>query len=200
MNLERRWTELSSKADLDAEKGWALLAHHYGEAGRHWHTLSHIEDCLTVFDSIEIIPDNATNIEFALFFHDIIYDTHQSDNEERSAEVALSFLSCFDGKKEIADLILATKHSHTEPRNNDEKLIVDIDLSILGSSPDRYTEYSRAIRQEYQWVPESDYRKGRTRLLRLFLDRPKIYNTSFFQHQFESQARNNIASEIACLS
>lgn len=200
MNLEKRWTVLASIHNLDAVQGWELLARNYCEKGRYWHSFSHIEECLNLLDTTDLPEERKTNLEFALFFHDVIYDTHRSDNEERSAEVASEFLGDFSGKEAVARLILATRHSHTKPEIADEKLIADIDLSILGRPPECYSEYAGAIRKEYQWVPDSKYREGRIGLLRKFLDRHTIFHTVTFQNKFESKARANIASEIERLS
>src|SRR5690348_15046370 len=49
------------------------------------------------------------------------------------------------------------------------------------------------------FVREADYRAGRTRVLRDFLERPRIYVTAPMFARFEAQARRNLAREIAAL-
>ena len=80
----------------------------------------------------------------------------------------------------------------------DENLIKDIDLSILGSESADYMRYSHAIRKEYVFVSDEDYRKGRGEVLRRFLSR-NIYATKFCSH-LERQARVNIAAELIWIS
>ncbi len=77
---------------------------------------------------------------------------------------------------------------------SDEGLIIDIDLSILGSPPEDYELYRSAIRREYISVPEVDFVVGRRSVLQSFLSQ-RIYTTEFFT-QFEKRARSNIKTEL----
>ncbi len=62
-----------------------------------------------------------------------------------------------------------------------------------------FAAYDRAIREEYHWVAEADYRAGRARILERFLSRPAIYHTAYFREQFEAQARLNLERTVAAL-
>ena len=55
------------------------------------------------------------------------------------------------------------------------------------------------IRQEYAWVPEEDYRQGRARILRGFLERPRIYRTAEMFERAEDRARQNLRRELESL-
>ena len=66
----------------------------------------------------------------------------------------------------VADLILATKHAAV-PTDADARLVVDIDLSILGSAEERFDRYERDVRREYRWVPGFIYRRKRAEAFRL---------------------------------
>jgi predicted metal-dependent HD superfamily phosphohydrolase len=140
-------------------------------------------------------------VALAAFLHDVVYDSRASDNEERSAEYARELLTGFgaerDVREETARLILLTK-THEASADDDGCRLLDADLSILGAEPEVYDAYARAIRQEYAWVPEEEYRAGRRRVLERFLARPHIYFTPAFRAR-EDQARSNIAHEIASL-
>src|SRR5262245_53111800 len=60
-------------------------AEHYSAKNRAYHNLSHIQSLLSLSESL---PDKIQNRDahyFAIWFHDIIYDTKRSDNEEKSA-------------------------------------------------------------------------------------------------------------------
>ena len=101
-------------------------------------------------------------------------------------------------QKRVFDLVLATAHTSV-PRAIDEKLIVDIDLSILGQSNAVYDEFSRGIRQEYQRVPSFIFRRKRKEVLLGFLRRKRIYFFERFIEMYEASARKNIMNEIGSL-
>ena len=77
---------------------------------------------------------------------------------------------------------------------------MDIDLSILGQSEDRFDTYERQVREEYEWVTEDAFVAGRLAILKLFLERPTIYSTPFFRTRYEAQARRNLNRSLAQLS
>ena len=91
-----------------------------------------------------------------------------------------------------------TKHP-SKPVTEDEKALIDIDLSILGSSEELYDEYTKQIRKEYSFVTKGLYTKGRGALLKEFLSKEYIYETDYFKDLFEERARENIAREYYAL-
>lgn len=95
----------------------------------------------------------------------------------------------------IKDLILATMHSAL-PSGQDQKLMVDIDPSILGASSKRFNVYELQVRDEYAWVPGIIYRHKRKEIILGFLERNPIYNTPVFQKLFEAQARKNLVYSL----
>jgi len=92
-------------------------------------------------------------------------------------------------------LILDTAH-RSSPASNDGRLIVDIDLSILGKPPAVFDNYDAGIRLEYAHVAEPVYRAGRLAVLRGFLARSEIYQTPMFVRQYEQPARENLFRAI----
>jgi hypothetical protein len=78
-------------------------------------------------------------------------------------------------------------------------LLLDIDLSILGADEDAFDRYDRAIREEYSWVPEAEYRNARIKVLKSFADRASIYHTLIGRKRYESQARANLERALARL-
>ena len=74
--------------------------------------------------------------------------------------------------------------------------LVDIDLGILGQDAEQFAAYDQAIRREYHWVPEPQYRSGRAAVLRGFLARPNIYHTPTFRQRYEHQARCNLGAAL----
>jgi len=67
--------------------------------------------------------------------------------------------------------------------------VVDVDLSILGQSEKRFSEYEQQIRQEYAWVPQAVFASKRAEILGRFLARPGIFATEWFRTKYEQQAR-----------
>ncbi|MBA3036855.1 MAG: hypothetical protein FP814_10235 [Desulfobacterium sp.] len=174
----------------------------YSEPHRHYHTIIHINDCLTKLDSVIKLVENAVEVEAAIWFHDAIYKPYASDNELKSANWAKSFFESMGVNKTRADKvyghIMATLHN--EPaKSSDSRLIADIDLSILGSEPDDYQVYEKAVRKEYKWVPYFIYRKKRRSVLSSLLERDFIYSNNYFQIEYEEKARENMAIAIAKL-
>jgi predicted metal-dependent HD superfamily phosphohydrolase len=95
--------------------------------------------------------------------------------------------------------VLETRHE-TIPYEHDAALLCDIDLSILGRSPDVFDRFERQIRQEYAMVPELIYRSGRSEILRRFLSRSSIYRSPWFRQRYESQARANLERMLTTLA
>jgi predicted metal-dependent HD superfamily phosphohydrolase len=193
--LHTRWINLCDRIGLPGERQWTHFEVSYGSADRAYHNLGHIEYCLAQLDASAAIADSRVGVELALWFHDCIYDTRRSDNEERSAEVARAFLQGTPFETAVPHLVLATTHD-ARPGNRDSDLICDIDLSILGSESAVYDSYALAIRSEYSWVPSDKYTAGRIKVLRTFLNRPHLYGLHSYRDRLESQARENIRSEI----
>ncbi|MFT3777910.1 MAG: N-methyl-D-aspartate receptor NMDAR2C subunit [Ottowia sp.] len=191
----RAWCGLVGTGDGIAVRDTILAR--YAEPHRKYHTLQHLEECLTLFDTMREAPDHPAAVEMALWFHDAIYDLKSSQNEERSAGWSYDELLSSGASATAADLvrslILATKHAGI-PATRDEQVLVDIDLSILGASDARFAEYERQIREEYSYVPGFLFRNKRRAILRSFLERPKIYNTPALHQQLEARARANLAA------
>ncbi len=175
------------------------LLERYSEPHRAYHTLQHLHECLEHLARCGNEIPHRTEVELALWFHDAIYDVHAADNEEQSAELATMVMT--DGNinlpsvELVHSLILATKHT-AAPSMSEAMLLVDIDLAILGANAERYAEYERQIRAEYDFVPEAAFRSKRAEILRMFLSRPKIYSTPEFAARFEEPARQNISREL----
>jgi predicted metal-dependent HD superfamily phosphohydrolase len=93
-------------------------------------------------------------------------------------------------------LIQKTK-THEAGDDPDAQVLIDADLAILGTSESAYRTYADQIRQEYAWVPESDYRNGRRQVLERFLVKSRIFH---LLGHLEKPARRNIAAEIARLA
>ena len=174
----------------------------YSGPGRYYHTFEHVEACLAVFRQFDHLAQRPHEIEIALWFHDAVYDTHRDDNESRSADWAAAYLDergVDDSAIErIAGMIRATQHHATA--DPDTALLLDVDLSILGMPQDVFRAYDAAIRKEFGWVPEAQFRDGRKRILTGFLARDRIFRTAEIFAAYESQARVNLKQAIEALA
>jgi predicted metal-dependent HD superfamily phosphohydrolase len=203
-SLKLGWENLLLKFEIEqqtAQKLFADLSKFYSSPERHYHTLDHIQHFLAVVDALSTKAKNLEAIEFAAWFHDLIYDAKAKDNEEKSADYAETTLSNLELPREVIDkvtrLILKTKtHQITEDDDIDTKIMLDADLAILGAEDDAYRRYTQAIRLEYAWVLDQDYGSGRTQFLQSLLKRQKIYQTEEMFEKLETKARQNIQQEI----
>jgi len=141
--------------------------------------------------------DRAILIE-AIWWHDVVYDPKRSDNEEQSSQLAEQHVD--PGiSAEVGLLVRLTKTHEVAPGDRRGAVLISIDLSILGAAPLIYDTYADAIRKEFAHVPDADYRFGRAKVLKRFLERQVIYPEAPFAKRFDRMARENLAREIAML-
>jgi predicted metal-dependent HD superfamily phosphohydrolase len=175
------------------------LRRRHEEPHRKYHTLQHLGECLALAGRDGILAEHPAEVVIALWFHDAVYDLHRHDNEAASAAWARDALREAGVRPEIAGrvhaLVVATRHD-AEPPPGDARLVVDIDLAILGAESARFDEYELQIRDEYAHVPPDIFRAKRRAILQSFLDRPAIYGTAVYRDRFEAKARANLARAI----
>lgn len=123
------------------EPVWTMVASHYGESERQYHTLDHIFEMLKVFHSFKKCNRwrRPVEVELAIYFHDAVYDPKSKTNEDDSAKLFChlwreSGLSLSQIDPDIVvDLIMRTRvHSleGVDPQS-DTALFLDLDLAIL---------------------------------------------------------------------
>ena len=191
------WTRLGG-APPDAAMFERVIAC-YSEPHRKYHTVRHLDECLAKLQELRTEANHPEEVELALWFHDAVYDTKRQDNEAKSAEWARATATAANlpgavGER-IYNLILATRHD-AEPSEFDEKVLVDVDLSILGEAPERFDEYESQIREEYSWVPTIEFRSKRREILKRLLARASIFSTRKFAEAYEARARANLERSI----
>jgi predicted metal-dependent HD superfamily phosphohydrolase len=198
-----RWTGLMRQLGFtDNQTTYTELIRAYTEKHRHYHSDAHINACLQHFDSVRELAEYPAEVELALWFHDAIYKPMSSTNELDSANWCAKFLAENNIADEIVQrvhkLIMATCHS-AELIGNDERLVVDIDLAILGAPADIYQTFETNVRNEYQWVPSFIFKNKRKEILQSFLNRHRIYHHIYFYDLLERRARENLAAAISRL-
>src|SRR3989344_4598670 len=206
-SFEDKWRELwqRSEAQGDPQPPFEQLMTLFYERQRHYHTRNHVAACLMQFHNVALkgaLPKNKEAIEYAIWYHDAIYDPKKSDNEELSAKLAIDVLSKAQLPvsliNEVERLILMTAH-HNPGENIDELIMADVDLSILGAEPGSYGYYKRGIRNEYSHVPLYLYRKGRIGVLEGFLQRleaGELFHLPVSQKNYKENAFSNMRREI----
>ena len=202
-----KWQSLLLSFEVEpavSQKIFQGLTAAYASTGRFYHNLTHVLQVLEIIEKMRSHSQNFPALQFAAWFHDIIYDTKGKDNEQRSAEYAADVLTHLGIPAPTIDkviqLILITQNHQAPPNEIDSQIFLDADLSILGASQAVYQNYAIAIRQEYAWLSPAEYRLGRIQVLAKFLQRERIYHTQPMFTELEIKARQNIEEEIQFLS
>ncbi|ELY2018146.1 hypothetical protein SL053_002061 [Flavobacterium psychrophilum] len=178
---------------------WTEIEKNYSGKKRHYHTLHHLDNLLTLLTEIKGEIQNWDTILFTLYYHDIIYNSLKSDNEEKSAELAEKRMTQISVPVGIVEhckkQILATK-SHIKSTDSDTNYFTDADLSILGQPWDTYSVYYKNVRKEYSIYPDLVYNPGRKKVLNNFLKIDRLFKTDLFYNKFEIQAKENVQKEL----
>ncbi|MGD8451341.1 MAG: metal-dependent phosphohydrolase [Phycisphaerae bacterium] len=197
--LRRHWARICEGLDLtgDTEAVCEELYRRHTEPWRAYHNLAHVEDCLDILRR-DTALEEPLDIEAAILFHDAVYAIGAKDSEERSAELARTALTSLGAAPEfvtgVVHLILAT--DHRRPLHDDrERIICDIDLSILGREPAVYDRYADAIRREVG-LPDQELGPHRQAFLRSMLAKDHIFHTARFREKYEAAARTNMQREL----
>jgi predicted metal-dependent HD superfamily phosphohydrolase len=199
LSWQRAWRDLGAQPSSD---GFERLLGAWREPQRRYHTLQHLAECIAGLGSVRDRVEAPGEVELALWFHDAVYDVRRDDNEARSAAwareemLAAGIGAAAAGR--VHALVMATRHA-AAPETPDGRLLVDIDLSILGATEDRFAQYEAQVRDEYAWVDEATYRRRRREVLTAFLARPTIYGSEPFRALLEATARANLQRSIAQL-
>jgi predicted metal-dependent HD superfamily phosphohydrolase len=184
------------------KKFWKEISTHYNQPQRCYHTLTHLRHLFGILDAYKLQLADWEAVQFAIFYHDIVYDVTRQDNEEQSAawaeQVMQSLPLAPHRIKRCKDHILATS-GHSISNDPDTNFFIDADLSILGSNWETYETYGRHIRQEFKVYGDDVYKNGRKAVLEKFLQRGTIYKTEPFVLLYEEQARKNMIRELQIL-
>ncbi len=176
---------------------WEEINDRYSAPSRYYHNLEHLRNMFVELDKVASKVLDLDTLLFAVFYHDIIYKFTKNNNEHKSALLFVKRISetTFRNLSACRAQIEATKE-HKPSTDNDTNILLDLDLSILGKSPQQYKTYSENIRKEYQIYPDFIYNKGRKEVLKKILKQDSIFKTEFFKQHYENQARKNLNNEL----
>src|SRR5688500_11535121 len=115
-SLKATWEKLVIKYTSDLsliEELWHELEVSYTSADRHYHNLDHIKFMLNLAEELHQLISQQDLLIFAIFYHDVIYNATRSDNEEKSASLAIKRLKQLglpsEATTQVCDMILTTK-------------------------------------------------------------------------------------------
>ena len=207
-DLFSRWSKLVEPSHVGWT--WKILRDLYEAPARLYHTLAHVADCL---DKLDQAPDvlgpgmvklHRQAAELALFWHDAVYVPADKRNEKISAELLHSLreiLTVSEGASMVAELAVLDTQRHElamVAESPVRAVVVDIDLSVLGSEQGDYDDYVRAIRSEYA-ISNDAWRVGRGAFLAKMLERKRIFHTEWMRSEGEARARLNMRRELDVL-
>lgn len=182
------------------------LVYYYNQPGRYYHTLEHIQYCLNKLNEIRhLVSDQDQNIiELAIWFQDAIYESWADDNEERSANLAIFFITKLMGLDtllavKVGYLIRNSAYFKNTPKihiTRNAEFFLDIDLSGLGDSEEVFDRNNINVFREFEWIDPGELRIKQIVMFDFFLKRKPIYLTDYFRDKYEAQARANIKRAI----
>jgi predicted metal-dependent HD superfamily phosphohydrolase len=184
----------------------------YATPPRAYHDAAHVREVLRHYDSVAAGPGwvQPREVYLAVLFHDAVYEAGRSDNEARSAALAVERIrhwlpdAAIDLAR-VAELIgLTARHGQHAPQDfgktavaDDTRHFLDCDMAILGAAPEAFDAYDRGIAAEYRGhVPGWLFRNRRRAFLKALLARERIYLSDFFHQRLDAQARANLRRAV----
>ena len=173
MHIPRFFLPMFDRLELpDSTRSFIIDMH--TQPGRYYHGLGHlammkkhmISSCVRRSEGMAV-QQHLLDYYAAILFHDIIYDPRAAsgENEKNSAAEFILRAPKNVNVDFVQRLILATQ-SHDLNQETAISLFLRLDLHILWHRrPQIYQWYARAIRKEYAWVNNEQYRIGRAGVL-----------------------------------
>ena len=215
--LRKEWNQLWCGEDSGrglspmAESWFARLTGptSYGGMQRHYHNLDHLVHGLTEIKAwagrVGAGASDIDTLRKAYWFHDAVYGEASNalhgavSDEEASAQLWLaSGLDADD--RGVTELIRATDHFQaTQIEHPWKQVMLGSDLAILGQDEEIYDAYADAIRLEYAYVPEDEYRAKRRGALEHLCGKAEngeLYADPYFAERYGEDALANMRREI----
>lgn len=170
----------------------------YADPPRAYHTFAHVVDVLEHWHDVQrrLGWQHPGETFLAVLFHDAIYQAGRSDNEERSALLAISQVPQQGVDLELVTRLirLTAQHGRLTPALVDPEaaLFLDCDMAILGAAPATFGRYEEDIGREYAHLPAAVYAAGRRKFLQTLLAAPRIFLSEDFHRRLEERARANL--------
>lgn len=195
--ISKEWKRLAGDSEVSC-KYLKIIIDSYSQSHRHYHNLNHVMELLQESEQLFTTTDswnleNKSIILYSIFFHDVIYDPMKKDNESESNKLFLKFAK----EHKISDIITECVSESILATANHSKVIdseivsyfLDLDLSILGSSSDRFNEYEKQIKNEFYFVPEDIFIHERGKIMKSLLN---PYKTEWGRKRYLKQSQTNL--------
>jgi predicted metal-dependent HD superfamily phosphohydrolase len=194
------WAELAGDSPTSRTE-WAAVVAAWSEPHRRYHDLAHLAAVLGLVGELAGEAADPDAVRLAAWYHDVVYDTERTANEQESAErarVGLRGLVPDERLAEVERLVLLTAGHDPEPGDANGAVLSDADLAVLAGPPAAYAAYASAIRAEYLHLPDEEFTRGRIAVLEHLLALPALFRTEGAQ-PWTGAARANLSAELALL-
>ena len=104
---------------------WKALLEEYTNPERKYHNLNHLRELLRYFDCYKNELENPLEVEYAIFYHDIIYNIWSKKNELNSAELAIDLLIHIEKDDKCLERI------HHLIEKNSSRLCLEVSVEIV---------------------------------------------------------------------
>ncbi|MFZ5440675.1 MAG: hypothetical protein ACOZQL_11750 [Myxococcota bacterium] len=178
----------------------------YATPPRAYHSFAHVQEVLRHVATVSAGPGWAhpKEVFLAALFHDAVYVAGRSDNEAKSADLALQAIATYLPAERLDVALvrrlieLTARHGKLDRASldDDARLFLDCDMAILGAAPDVFDAYDAAIATEYAHVPTFLFRLNRRRFLAHLLEAERIFLSDFFHARLDAQARANLRRAV----
>jgi predicted metal-dependent HD superfamily phosphohydrolase len=202
--LQKQWSTLATAVGIEDDGLFDDLITRYSEPHRHYHNVEHLAAVVRHIEKLaaaEKVKDR-NPLALAGWFHDAIHDIRSSTNEADSAAFARDELARRGASpvlcERVARLVEMTAHDRPPRDDPAAAVLLDADLAILAAPAEVYDAYVDAIRDEYAFVPEDVFRRGRAVVLRGLME-GSIFSSKSMK-PLEEAARKNIERELQALT
>ncbi|WP_435298480.1 HD domain-containing protein [Timonella sp. A28] len=186
------------------------LLDRWGGEERTYHGLKHLIDVLSHVDELAAEATDPDLVRLAAWYHGAVFSAAaklayaSAAGEDEVASAALARKQLIElGIPEhrvdkVANMVTKLVRHKVVKADTDCAVLVDADLAILKSDPQRYKQYLSAIRAEYAHIPTEDFLRARLRIVSKLLEREHLFSTAA-SLTWEDAARQNLVGEQARL-
>ncbi|XP_058832831.1 uncharacterized protein LOC131690812 [Topomyia yanbarensis] len=196
--MDHIWQNITTALEVpsDVADKWLIkLKKQYSLPNRYYHSEKQM-----IHKKAEHLSGASVCLQLASLFQYYHFDAGK-DSVRENCDVLKEFLvdAKLDNKtleNNILQLLGDVSVESVDLPEDDVLYFQDLDLLILGYSPEEYKQYTVQLRQEYSAIDTESYNKMRLKILQTFNRIPFIYATKAFSEKYESAARANIENEI----
>ncbi|MGA7882612.1 MAG: hypothetical protein WCD63_17245 [Terrimicrobiaceae bacterium] len=203
----RYWARLEAQHRPGA---WEDLNARYSDTRRAYHSWTHIADLLQKLDDLSYLATRRPIIATAIFWHDAVHLTQNADGSQRSNHENVkdstelfqryTLLEHPDADA-VHDMIIATA-DHIEAKakteyypgfSDDLDFFLDLDLSSLGASWEKFVDNFTKIQFEFSWVPEPIFLSSQIETLGNFArNDDRLYRRMETRSKWAASAKSNL--------